>query len=122
MEEWTVEVIRSGYPISFHHLPPLTWDRNPFLQFMACEGSDTLRRSGQDAGEGCFGAGYYSRLILVQMSGRWRPVVDLSSLNNFLTNQLQYGEIVKKHDFSMVFPVKFQKLVSLSNLHEVLKK
>ena len=54
----------SGSPslqVSHSFSPPPTYVEGaagvPFLQLGVCEGSGTSRRSGQDAGERCLGAG-----------------------------------------------------------------
>ena len=90
-EEWVVAVLKRGYQLPFHTRPPLSV-MPP--RSRACPGhSQTLqkeiagllsKRVVEEVHVG--GPGFYSRLFLVpKQTGGWRPVLDLSPLNKFLS-------------------------------------
>ena len=78
--DWMVEILRIGYLVPFHHLPPVSQEllRVPFLWLMVCKGWGTSGRSGQDARERCSadsresGSGKLQSINLVQVTGGWR--------------------------------------------------
>ena len=94
MDAWVVEVLRVGYRIPFHRQPPLS--ERPLslpayspqsikgvaltleLQHLLQKGAVELAPQSP---------GFYSRLFLVQKaSGSWRPIIDLSTLNGYVTS------------------------------------
>ena len=94
MDAWVVEALRVGYRIPFDRRPPLS-DRPlslPAYSPQSIKGValtqelQTLLRKGavEPAPQS---PGFYSRLFLVQKaSGSWRPIIDLSTLNEFITS------------------------------------
>ena len=95
-----MEVLHSGYLVPFYHLPPILWEplKNPFLQLTVWEHSGISRRSGQNAGERreprrskilghVTAADFFFRrpTFLQKASGGWRPVINFSSLNDYVT-------------------------------------
>ena len=92
MDAWVVEALLVGYRIPFDRRPPLS-DRPlslPAYYPQSIKGValtqelQTLLRKGavEPAPQS---PGFYSRLFLVQKaSGSWRPIIDLSTLNEFI--------------------------------------
>ena len=93
-ESWVVTVLRDGYRVPFKDsLPPLS--RTPVL-FPTYRAGSPLAQALRQEIEGMLakgaleiardpGPGFYSRLFLVEKaSGGWRPVIDLSHLNDFV--------------------------------------
>ena len=93
-ETWVVTVLRDGYRVPFKDSPP-PLSRTPvsFPTYLA--GSPRAQALRQEV-EGMLakgaleiardpGPGFYSRLFLVEKAtGGWRPVIDLSHLNDFV--------------------------------------
>ena len=93
-ESWVVTVLRDGYCVPFTDShPPLSRTPVSFPTYLA--GSPWAQALRQEV-EGMLakgaleiardpGLGFYSRLFLVEKaSGGWRPVIDLSHLNEFI--------------------------------------
>ena len=93
-ESWVVTILRDGYRVPFlDSPPPLSRTPVPFPTYRA--GSPRAQALRQEI-EGMLakgaleiardpGPGFYSRLFLVEKaSGGWRPVIDLSHLNEFV--------------------------------------
>ena len=89
-----MEVFHLGYRIPFHHLPPMAWDPVEFPSYSLGsvkaeafqEGMDKMLQKGILELVHQPSVGFYSRLFLVRKgTGGWRPVIDLSSLNRFVT-------------------------------------
>ena len=94
IDPWVISVLKQGYEIPFHHSPPLSLIPQEFPSYLGNqekfealekEVSEMLVKnaieevSGQEPG-------YYNRLFLVQKaSGAWRPVLDVSKLNKYVT-------------------------------------
>ena len=94
MDAWVVEVLRVGYRIPFDRLPPLserplslpTYSPQSIKGVALTQELQTLLRKGavEPAPQS---PGFYSRLFLVQKaSGSWRPIIDLSTLNDYVTS------------------------------------
>ena len=94
MDAWVVEALRVGYRIPFDRLPPLS-ERSLSLPAyppqsirgvaLTQELQDLLRKGAVEPAPQS--PGFYSRLFLVQKaSGSWRPIIDLSTLNNYITS------------------------------------
>ena len=77
-----MEVLCLGYCIPFHQLLPVAGGPIEFPSYSLCQGElDKMLEEVE-----YLSSIYYSRLFMVQkVSGRWRPVVDLSSLNSYVT-------------------------------------
>ena len=93
VDSWTVSVLRDGYRLPFESPPPLT--RTPILFPAYRPGSPQSLALHQEIekmlAKGVLeivpdpGPGFYSRLFLVEkVTGGWRPVIDLSTLNTFI--------------------------------------
>ena len=94
MDAWVVEALRVGYRIPFDRLPPLS--KRPLslpayspqsIRGVALnqELQNLLRKGAVEPAPQS--PGFYSRLFLVQKaSGSWRPIIDLSTLNGFITS------------------------------------
>ena len=105
LDVWTVQTLREGYKIPFMSVPPLT--RSPLVMGSYSKGSDRFLALDtlinemlvkeatvviQDPGSTM---GFYSRMFVVPKStGGWRPIIDLSPLNQF----------VRKSHFKMETP------------------
>ena len=101
MDAWVVEALRVGYRIPFDRLPPLS-ERPLFLPTyspqsirgvaLTQELQDLLRKGAVERAPQS--PGFYSRLFLVRKaSGSWRPIIDLSTLNNYITSgTLPHGD------------------------------
>ena len=94
MDAWVVEVLRVGYQIPFDRQPPLS--ERP-LSLPACfpqsikgvaltqELRNLLQKGAVEPAPQS--PGFCSRLFLVQKaSGSWRPIIDLSTLNGYVTS------------------------------------
>ena len=92
--EWTVAVLRDGYKMPFHHLPLVSLEP---LELSSCslgsvralalwdEVSKMLQKGALEPVDQP-GPGFYSWLFLVEkVTGAWRPVIDLSTLSDFVT-------------------------------------
>ena len=94
MDSWVVEALRVGYRIPFDCLPPLS--ERPlslpaysphFIRGVALnqELQDLLRKGAVEPAPQS--PGFYSRLFLVKKaSGSWRPIIDLLTLNDYITS------------------------------------
>ena len=100
MDAWVVEALRVGYRIPFDHRPPLSerplslpaYSPQSIKGVALTQELQTLLRKGavEPAPQS---PGFYSRLFLVQKaSGSWRPIIDLSTLNDFITSSHFYME------------------------------
>ena len=92
VEPWVLQVLKEGYSIPFHHLPPLspvpveyssyTGNREKFLALQEVSQMLTKRAIGEVT---TVSPGFYNRLFLVKKaSGSWRPVLDVSKLNKYV--------------------------------------
>ena len=93
MDSWVVEALRVGYRIPFDRPPPLS--ERPLslpaysphsIRGVALnqELQDLLRKGAVEPAPQS--PGFYSRLFLVKKaSGSWRPIIDLSTLNDYIT-------------------------------------
>ena len=93
-ETWVVTVLRDGYRVPFKDSPP-PLARTPVSFPMYRAGSPRAQALQQEVeamlAKGALeiardpGPGFYSRLFLVEKAtGGWRPVIDLSHLNDFV--------------------------------------
>ena len=93
---WIVEALRVGYRIPFDRRPPLSerplslpaYSRQPIKGVALTQELQTLLRKGtvEPAPQS---PGFYNRLFLVQKaSGSWHPIIDLSTLNDYVTSSL----------------------------------
>ena len=93
-ETWVVTVLRDGYRVPFTDSPP-PLARTPVSFPMYRAGSPRAQALRQEVeamlAKGALeiardpGPGFYSRLFLVEKAtGGWRPVIDLSHLNDFV--------------------------------------
>ena len=94
MDTWVVEVLRVGYRIAFDRRPPLSerplslpaYSPQSIKGVALTQELQTLLRKGavEPAPQS---PGFYSRLFLVQKaSGSWRPIIDLSTLNDYVSS------------------------------------
>ena len=94
MDAWVVEALRVGYRIPFDRRPPLS-ERPlslPAYSPQSIKGvaltqelQHLLRKGAVEPAPQS--PGFYSRLFLVQKaSGSWRPIIDLSTLNGYITS------------------------------------
>ena len=93
-ETWVVTVLRDGYRVPFKvSPPPLARTPVSFPTYRAGSPRAQALRQEVEAmlAKGALeiardpGPGFYSRLFLVEMAtGGWRPVIDLSHLNDFV--------------------------------------
>ena len=94
MDAWVVEALRVGYRIPFDRRPPLS-ERPlslPAYSPQSIKGvaltqelQNLLRKGAVEPAPQS--PGFYSRLFLVQKaSGSWRPIIDLSTLNDYVTS------------------------------------
>lgn len=93
-EKWTVSTLRFGYRLPFAQFPPLsprplefpTYVGDPQRAGALREEVERMMEKGALEVVSNPPPGFYSRLFLVQKaSGGWRPVIDLSPLNGFIT-------------------------------------
>ena len=94
MDAWVVEALRVGYRIPFDRLPPLSERPLSLPAYspqsirgvaLTQELQDLLRKGAVEPAPES--PGFYSRLFLVQKaSGSWRPIIDLSTLNDYITS------------------------------------
>ena len=94
MDAWVVEALRVGYRIPFDRLPPLSERPLSLPAYspqsirgvaLTQELQDLLRKGAVEPAPQS--PGFYSRLFLIQKaSGSWRPIIDLSTLNNYITS------------------------------------
>ena len=94
MDAWVVEALRVGHQIPFDRLPPIS--ERPLslpaysphsIRGVALnqELRNLLRKGAVEPVPQS--PGFYSRLFLVKKaSGSWRPIIDLSTLNGFITS------------------------------------
>ena len=94
MDAWVVEVLRVGYQIPFDRQPPLS-ERPlslPAYSPQSIKGVALTQELQNLLHKGAVepasqSPGFYSRLFLVQKaSGSWRPIIDLSTLNGYVTS------------------------------------
>ena len=94
MDAWVVEVLRVGYRIPFDRRPPLSerllslpaYSPQSIKGVALTQELQTLLRKGAVEPDPQ-SPGFYSRLFLVQKaSGSWRPIIDLSTLNDYVTS------------------------------------
>ena len=94
MDAWVVEALRVGYRIPFDRRPPLS-ERPlslPAYSPQSIKGvaltqelQNLLRKGAVEPAPQS--PGFYSRLFLVQkVSGSWCPIIDLSTLNDYITS------------------------------------
>ena len=93
MDAWVVEVLRVGYQIPFDRQPPLSERPLSLLAYspqsikgvaLTQELQHLLQKGAVEPAPQS--PGFYSRLFLVQKaSGSWRPIIDLSILNGYIT-------------------------------------
>ena len=94
MDAWVVEVLRVGYRIPFDRRPPVSerplslpaYSPQSIKGVALTQELQTLLRKGavEPAPQS---PGFYSRIFLVQKaSGSWRPIIDLSTLNDYVTS------------------------------------
>ena len=94
VDAWVVEALRVGYRIPFDRLPPLS-ERSLSLPAyspqsirgvaLTQELQNLLRKGAVEPAPQS--PGFYSRLFLVQKaSGSWRPIIGLSTLNDYITS------------------------------------
>ena len=94
MDTWVVEALRVGYRIPFDRLPPLSERPLSLPAYspqsirgvaLTQELQNLLRKGAVEPAPQSLG--FYSRLFLVQKaSGLWRPIIDLSTLNEYITS------------------------------------
>ena len=94
MNAWVVEALRVGYRIPFDRRPPLSELPLSLPAYtpqsvkgvaLTQELQNLLRKGAVEPAPQS--PGFYSRLFLVQKaSGSWRPVIDLSTLNDYITS------------------------------------
>ena len=94
MDAWVVEVLRVGYQIPFDRQPPLS-ERPlsmPAYSPQSIKGVALTQELQHLLQKGAIepapqSPGFYSHLFLVQKaSGSWRPIIDLSTLNGYVTS------------------------------------
>ena len=93
VDAWVVEALRVGYRISFDRQPPLSERPLSLPAYspqsirgvaLTQELQNLLRKGAVEPAPQS--PGFYSRLFLVQKaSGSWRPIIDLSTLNEYIT-------------------------------------
>lgn len=92
-DEWVVEVTTTGLQLSFTSQPPLR--REPFwtqvpgdtnkATALRTEVQALFDKNATELVSDVTSQGFYSRLFVVpKPGGKWRPVIDLSSLNAFI--------------------------------------
>ena len=94
VDSWVVEALRVGYRIPFDRPPPLSecpislpaYSPHSIRVVALNQELQNLLRKGavEPAPQS---PGFYSRLFLVKKaSGSWRPIIDLSTLNHYVTS------------------------------------
>ena len=94
VDSWVVEALRVGYRIPFDRPPPLSecpvslpaYSPHSIRGVALNQELQNLLRKGavEPAPQS---PGFYSRLFLVKKaSGSWRPIIDLSTLNHYVTS------------------------------------
>ena len=94
MDAWVVEALRVGYRIPFDRRPPLSELplSLPAYSPQSIKGVALTQELQNLLWKGAVepapqSPGFYSRLFLVQKaSGSWRPIIDLSTLNDYITS------------------------------------
>ena len=93
-ETWVVTVLRDGYRVPFKDSPPPL--SRTLVSFPTCRSGSPRAQALRQEFEAMLakgaleivrdpGPGFYSRLFLVEKaSGGWRPVIELSHLNDFV--------------------------------------
>ena len=95
----TVGVLGDGYRVPFHHLPPVSlvpMELSPSASgtVRALALQEEVNKMFLEGAVEQLGPGFYSCLFLVEkVMGGWRPVIDLSSLNNFVTITSVLGSV-----------------------------
>ena len=94
MDAWVVEALRVGYRIPFDRLPPLSERPLSLPAYspqsirgvaLTQELQNLLRKGAVEPAPQS--PGFYSRLFLVQKASEsWRPIIDLSTLNGYITS------------------------------------
>ena len=93
LDPWAVSVIKDGYFLVFHTEPPVSrvplvrsGSTNPQRNSILSQQFQILLDKGAiEVVEDPATPGFFSRLFVVpKPNGEWRPVIDLSSLNDFL--------------------------------------
>ena len=94
MDAWVVEALRVGYWIPFDRRPPLSEHPLSLPAYspqsikgvaLTQELQNLLRKGAVEPAPQS--PGFYSRLFLVQKASRsWRPIIDLSTLNDYITS------------------------------------
>ena len=92
-DPWVLNVVKTGYSIKFWHPPLLSMvstmqsgSLNPLIDaLMETEFHKLLKKGAIEIPEDNSLPGFYSRLFLVpKPNNKWRPVIDLSHLNDFV--------------------------------------
>ena len=94
VDSWVLEALRVGYRIPFDRPPPLSecpislpaYSPHSIREVALNQELQNLLRKGavEPAPQS---PGFYSRLFLVKKaSGSWRPIIDLSTLNHYVTS------------------------------------
>ena len=93
-ETWVVTVLRDGYRVPFKGLSSSPSSHTGIVSDVPGRLSSGSRLAARGRGDACQrsleiardpGPGFYSRLFLVEKAtGGWRPVIDLSHLNDFV--------------------------------------
>ena len=94
MDAWVVEVLRVGYQILFDRQPPLSERPLSLLAYspqsikgvaLTQELQNLFQKGPVEPAPQS--PGFYSRLFLVQKASRsWHPIIDLSTLNGYVTS------------------------------------
>ena len=93
-DSWTIDIVTKGLRLSFNSPPPLSyspkWTKIPVdIQKAAAlrgEVQALLEKDAIGVLSPPYPPGFYSTLFLVPKSnGQWRPVIDLSALNDYIT-------------------------------------
>ena len=88
MDSWVVEVLRVGYQIPFDRRPPLSECPLSLQSIRGVALHQELQFSKRGrSNQPPQSPGFYSRLFLVQKaSASWRPIIELSTLNDYVTS------------------------------------
>ena len=129
VDAWIIEALRVGYRIPFDRLPPLSERLLSLPAYspqsirgvaLTQELQDLLRKGAVEPAPQS--RGFYSRLFLVQKaSGSWRPIIDLSTLNDYITSAHFHMETPRSVLNSISGPSssRFASLPSLRGSREV---